>query len=312
MSKTDFAAREAFDNASRPTVAVAGPERQQPYLVDLASPQALHDARALREAARPGSVHGLHLPAVFADAGVHLKQQSAHHEGQIPRLELPPLNAAQLKELAARREHPPTVADWNSKHAALVQKAKHTDARLQFFGDSITEFIGNDNLGAFNKNFASLKPDNFGIAGDTTTGLLKRVNDGELGGHPKAVVLLIGTNDVALGKNPDDIAQDIAKVVKTVRLKEPDAKVLIMGLLPRCAPDDPHRGEMLQKIARVNSEIRQLDNGQAVRYIDIGRSFADAKGQARRDLLPDYLHPNNAGYQVWSNAIKPIIDKMTR
>lgn len=253
------------------------------HLVDLASPQSLKAARAINE-------------------------KSAHK--QTVQSETSSLTAARLQELARERPVPTTVDNWQAKHSALVAKASHTQAKLQFFGDSITEFIGNGNMDAFNRNFASLKPENFGIAGDTTTGLFKRVNDGELNGHPKAAVVLIGTNDVPTPKSAHDIAADIGRIVESIRKRDPETKVLVMGILPRCAPNDPEKPDAARKIAQVNAEISHLDNGKTVRFIDISDKFRDARGQARQDLLPDYLHPNHDGYQVWSDAIKPVIAKM--
>ena len=306
MSKADSPAPDAADKSIKNAIALVAVE---PHLVDLSSPQALLLTRSFRQAGTSDLPKELNMPALVADA----RSSGAGHSTEVvSRLELPALTASELKEEAKQLERPDFVADWDTKHAALVSKAKHTDSKLQFFGDSITEFIGNGNMDAFDKNFAKYKPENFGIAGDTTVGLLKRVNDGELGGNPKAVVLLIGTNDVARGGNPDDIAQNIAKIVKSVRLHDPGAKVLVIGLLPRCAPDDPARSEILRKVAIVNSEVSQLDNGNTIRFVDIGSKFINANSQARVDLLPDYLHPNHAGYQVWSDAIKPVLDSMVK
>ncbi|HEY9685156.1 MAG TPA: GDSL-type esterase/lipase family protein [Oculatellaceae cyanobacterium] len=96
-----------------------------------------------------------------------------------------------------------------------------------------------------------------------------------------------------------------------MRLSEPRTKILIMGLLP-CAPDDPAKIADMAKIKQVNSEISRLANGNTIRFLDIGDKFKDAKGNARQDLLPDYLHPNYAGYEVWSDEIKPVVESMTR
>jgi lysophospholipase L1-like esterase len=246
-------------------------------------------------------------------AEVHLPLVDLSHPDALHTMR--DVRLSQMHALAQVEPVPSTVVDWAVKHSALKDKASKTDSKLQFFGDSITEYMGNGdpvNLDAFQKNFPSLKAANFGIAGDTTVGLFKRVNDGELGGYPKALVMMIGTNDIPTSKSADEIAQNIANIVKTVRLSEPGTKILLMGLLPRCAPNDPMKTADMAKIKQVNSEISHLANGKTIRFLNIGDKFKDAKGNARQDLLPDYLHPNYAGYQVWSNAIKPVIESMTR
>jgi lysophospholipase L1-like esterase len=297
-------------------------------LLDLSSPRALKVVRGLldgqtSEAAGDSSALNPHFVLVADSsseqslvsqkpvAGATRGDVSAGGES-IPVLKLPNLDAAQLKKEALAVHGPATVTDWDAKHKNLVTKASTTDSQLQFFGDSITEYMGNGNMDAFNKNFASLKPANFGIAGDSTDGLFRRVNDGELGGHPKIVSVMIGTNDIPTPKSADQIAQSIAKIIETIRLKDPESKVLIMGLLPRCSPTDPDKEKFRAKIARVNAEISQLSNGNTIRYLDLGDKFKDANGNARQTLLGDYLHPSHAGYEVWSDAVKPVIDAMSK
>jgi lysophospholipase L1-like esterase len=303
-------------------------------LLDLASPQSLKVVRGFtggHAGESGGNPTGLNpnfllvadTSSKASEKALKLQRSDSHGLGQnvsaspyaIPVLKLPHLDAAQLKKLALEVHGPASVTDWDVKHKDLVLKASKTDAKLQFFGDSITEYMKNDskdNMDAFNRNFASLKPSNFGIAGDSTDGLFRRVNDGELGGHPKVISLMIGTNDIPTPKSADEIAQTIAKIVETIRLKEPESKVLIMGLLPRCSPTDSAREKFREKIARVNAEISQLSNGNTIRYLDISAKFEDSKGYARQDLLGDYLHPSHAGYEVWSDAVKPVIDSMSR
>jgi lysophospholipase L1-like esterase len=307
--------------------AKTSPNAADKDLLDLSSPQALKVVRGLQdgqtcEASKDPSGLNPHFFLVADTTSAHSDQgvKSPSHDGAahvaaaheaIPVLKLPNLDAAQLKKQALEVHGPTSVPDWDVKHKDLVTKASKTDSNLQFFGDSITEYMGYGNMDAFNRNFASLKPANFGIAGDSTDGLFRRVNDGELGGHPKVVSLMIGTNDIPSSKSADEIAQSIAKIVETIRLKDPESKVLIMGILPRCSPTDPDREKFREKIARVNAEISQLSNGNTIRYLDLGAKFEDSNGNARHDLLGDYLHPSHAGYEVWSDAVKPVIDSMS-
>jgi len=200
---------------------------------------------------------------------------------------------------------------WQQKHDNLVRKAKSTDAQMQFYGDSITENIGKGNLDSFEKNFGELKPQNFGIGGDISSELLWRVNHGELSGHPKLRVLMIGSNDLTADppRDAQEIAQAIGNVVKTMRAQNPDGKILLMGILPR-ETDEPLRDSRRAKVKEVNHIIAGLDNGDTLRYLDIGSNFITADDDARQDLLPDRLHPSHKGYEVWSDAIKPLVDKM--
>ena len=218
--------------------------------------------------------------------------------------------------LASEQHITPEMGEswWQQVHDDLVKQAQTTDAQLQFYGDSITNYIGNGNLDTFQKNFAALKPQNFGIPGDTTDDVLWRVNHGELSGHPKLRVLLIGTNDLTVdpGRSAQETAQNIADIVKTMRLQDPSGKILVMGILPRDADNDPLKGTRQAKREEINHLLAGLDNGKTVRFLDIGSRFVTKAGGVNQDLLPDNLHPSHAGYQVWSDAIKPVVDEMTK
>ncbi len=204
--------------------------------------------------------------------------------------------------------------EWREKHRKLVRKAISTPAQLQFFGDSITEYMDRGGLKAFQKNFGAYMPDNFGLAGDKAGELFWRMNHGELRGHPKVIVIMIGTNDFTRTpkRTAHEVAQEIANCVRTARAYEPKAKILLMALLPRDAAWALARGAREQKRKDVNAEIATLANGNQIRFIDIGDRFVDHNGLARVDLMPDYLHPNLQGYEVWAEAIKPTLDDMLK
>lgn len=202
--------------------------------------------------------------------------------------------------------------EWMKQHEALVARAQSASPDVQFFGDSITAWISNGSLDAFRKNFPSAE--NFGIAGDVTEELMWRMTHGELAGNPKIIVVLIGTNDMTVPhpKSAHDIAVNIANIVRLIQTYEPTSKVLLMGILPRGWPPHGNPHALNRKLRQINAEVARLDDGNKVRFIDISTSFVDENGMPRADLLPDLLHPNHAGYQAWSDAIKPVINQMQK
>ena len=139
-----------------------------------------------------------------------------------------------------------------------------------------------------------------------TEGMLWNIANGELDGiRPKAVVVLIGINNIL--QCPDDkpewIAAAIQKVVETVHAKIPNTKVLLMGILPG-------RWGHVQaqpRIDAVNRLLARLDDGKKTRFLDIGKSFLTPQGEVNKDLLPDRLHPNERGYEIWYAAMQPIL-----
>src|SRR5262249_22578062 len=149
---------------------------------------------------------------------------------------------------------------------------------------------------------------NFGIGGDQTQHIMWRITEGkELEGiQPKAVVLMIGTNNMG-GNNAAEIADGVAAIVKELNTQLPKAKVLLLGIFPRSAKaSDAIRG----KIKDCNQRIAKLDDGKSVHYLDIGEKFLEKDGSLSKNIMPDYLHLSKEGYQIWADAIKDDLSKM--
>jgi lysophospholipase L1-like esterase len=187
------------------------------------------------------------------------------------------------------------------RHEGFVAKAKEGNIDLLLHGDSITDWWQQDaNLPMFNKYFGNIRTANFAVAGDTTQGVLWGLRNGEgQGFQPKAVMLMIGTNNTGQLTGPE-IAEGVGAVVMELRRNFPSAKILLLAIFPRALPGDPVR----DKIAEVNQIISRLDDKKTVFYMDIGQQFLDDKGMFLPDSFrPDNLHPQAKGYDIWGAAI---------
>jgi lysophospholipase L1-like esterase len=199
---------------------------------------------------------------------------------------------------------PSLAAGFVAKHQANLEVAKQGDSNVLFMGDSITDFWRNTE-GAYagkpvlDKYFGQWKIANFGIAGDTTQGVLYRLKAGEgKGFSPKAVMLMIGTNNT--GRNSaGEIAEGIGAIVLELQNDFPNAKILLLGVFPRGGATDPVR----TTIAEINRTIAKLHDGNRVHYLDIGKAFLDADGNIPRDVMSDGLHPTTKGYEIWAKAV---------
>jgi lysophospholipase L1-like esterase len=221
----------------------------------------------------------------------------------------------------------PTPKDpiWTKRHEIFVSIAKKGDVDLLFLGDSITdgwggeghskEITNRDPIGIklFTKEFLPLKAANFGISGDRTQHLLWRLQNGELEGiKPKVVMLMIGTNN-SNGKDNtvEEIADGIKAVVEEIKKKSPGTKVLLLAIFPRGAdPMFPTVKAQREKLAEVNKMIAKLDDGgKTVKYLDIGEKFLQPDGTLSKEVMYDYLHLTEKGYQIWADAVKgPIME----
>jgi beta-glucosidase len=207
---------------------------------------------------------------------------------------------------------------FRAKHEANVEIAKKGDIDLLFMGDSITDFWRNEGAAGvanppragkavFEKYYGGIKTANFGIGGDFTQGVLYRLRNGEgQGFQPKAIMLMIGTNNAATC-SPAEIAEGVGADVLEMRKDFPAAKILLLGIFPRGNPGDPVRKAVLD----VNPIIAKLHDGQHVFYLDIGAKFLDADGVLQPDIMADKLHPNEKGYVIWAEAVKaPLAELM--
>jgi len=212
-----------------------------------------------------------------------------------------PLMLLQPARSNAAATYTQTNQRMGARHEGFVETAKKGGIDLLLHGDSITDWWLQDaNKPVFDKYFGQYRTANFAIAGDTTQGVLWGLKNGEGQGYqPKAVMLMIGTNNTGQFTGPE-IAEGVGAVVGELRRNFPSAKILLLAIFPRGVPGDQVR----DKIAEVNRIIARLDDQKNVFYMDIGRQFLDDKGVFLPDAFrPDNLHPAAKGYDIWGQAV---------
>jgi lysophospholipase L1-like esterase len=185
---------------------------------------------------------------------------------------------------------------------------------VYFMGNSITRRWGATDypqfLANWNANFHGWNAANFGWGGDRIEHMLWRIENGELDGvNPKVIVLLAGTNNV--GQRPGgeekiaDITRGIRALVDLSRRKAPNATIILTGILPR--NDDI---AVVPEIKRINENIARFADGRWVRYLDITDKLADKDGKLFDGMTADGLHLSVTGYQIWADALKPILTEL--
>lgn len=167
------------------------------------------------------------------------------------------------------------------------------------------------------QSFGKYQPANFGISGDQTQHVIWRIAHGELDGiNPRVVVLLIGTNNSGVHSAEQIIAAN-TKIVGLIREKLPDTKVLLLAVFPR-GPHLDADGNLdsgikrMEVITATNAGLAKLEDGQRVRFLDLGERFLNPDGTVSRLVMPDGLHLNLAGYQRWAEALQPRLDEMMK
>lgn len=209
----------------------------------------------------------------------------------------------------------PRDAGWKEFHTRIVDKVKEGGHKVAFLGDSITEGWGGAGKGAWEKTWAPMHAVNLGIGGDRTQHVLWRLNNGLLEAMGdskndiKLVVLMIGTNNSNGTDNTgEEIGDGIKKITSTLREKLPKAKVLVLGIFPRGDKPNAQR----EKNAKASETAGKAADGANVRYLDIGAKFLEKDGTLTKEIMPDYLHLSEKGYQIWSENVEPVVREMMK
>ncbi len=217
----------------------------------------------------------------------------------------------QTKEAPAKKKSaacipvPRTDPGWTQRQAQLNARVREAQGHVDliFIGDSITH--GWEGVPDIWKEFYGKRNAvNLGIGGDQTQHVLWRLDHGNIQGiSPKLAVIMIGTNN-ASSFPPEEIAAGVRAIVKKLRKTLPETKVLVLAIFPR-GPNsaDPLR----QVVAKTNAILRKIDNGNTVRYLDIGPKFLQKDGTLTKEIMPDLLHLSSKGYRIWAEAIEPIV-----
>lgn len=216
-------------------------------------------------------------------------------------------------DLEAQRQHWETVfrtapgagpvnGNWErwEKYRSQYAKAKAADqGAVVFLGDSITFHWD------LAKAFPALKTANRGISGDTTRGMLYRLQEDVLDLHPRLIVLLCGVNDLSEamaghGGSPEGLAGNVRLMLEKISTVQPGTPVIVCEIMPA-----GKRG-LQEANAAVEAVLAGFPDAHRLKWQ--GR-FHDPDGRQNLTLFKDGTHPNAAGYAVWQAALEPELER---
>lgn len=224
-------------------------------------------------------------------------------------------------DASAALEKPDPSGRFQKLHKSFLERGKAGPIGVLFLGDSITEGWGKAPH-IWEHYYGKMQPANFGIGGDQTQHVVWRIANGELDGiSPKVVVLMLGTNNTGV-HSATEIAEADTKIVSMIREKLPSTKVLLLAIFPRGARKNAEgvvaeatvadAAKRMEAINGANAILAKLDDGKNVRFLDINAVFVGQDGKIPFALMPDQLHPNAAGYQLWADAMRSTLDAMMK
>ncbi|MDO5553304.1 MAG: GDSL-type esterase/lipase family protein [Planctomycetia bacterium] len=221
----------------------------------------------------------------------------------------------------------PTVPRWANgdvKWKERLERLKQEisaggDLDLLLIGDSITHLwtwdvpndannISGENI--WNKYFKKYKSINFGFSGDRTETMLWRLGEVPLEQiNPKVISLLIGANNVTnLDTPPQDIVKGILAVLDRLQKTFPNAEVILMPIFPR----DENRDEIYRKrVSEVNNElIPAVADREHTHLLDLTDTFLESDGHLPKDIMFDFLHPTEKGFERWAEKLEPLVNQL--
>jgi beta-glucosidase len=223
---------------------------------------------------------------------------------------------------------PNPAAAAKPRHEAWLDAHRKRDARLRdgngdvlLIGDSITAgWSRHPEL--IKKCFGDLHVVNLGHPADKTENILWRLQDHFFEKvNPGVAVIMAGTNNSNHEEyTPEQIAGGVRAIVAEIRKKLPQTKILLLGIFPRGSQGQ--RIEIKQgrtaagmnpqwaKIDAVNRMLAAFVDGREVVYLNINREFLNEKGELPVEVMPDLLHPNERGYEIWGRTMQPVVREM--
>src|SRR5690606_16727885 len=197
----------------------------------------------------------------------------------------------------------PGMYPWEERHQELLQLNKEDVPKIGIIGNSIVHYWGGTPAGphangavSWEANFGNLRVRNFGFGWDRIENALWRVYHDELDGISlDQIVLMIGTNNEHLNTD-EEIVGGLEHLIQAVRQRQPKARILMVGLLPRMGKEI--------RISKLNGQIKDMASFVNVDYEDIGRVLLGKDQKIEAKLFSDGLHPNSKGYSVLGKELK--------
>jgi lysophospholipase L1-like esterase len=200
---------------------------------------------------------------------------------------------------------------WTPRHEKKLAEAKALgkSAQVVFIGDSITEGWEKSGAPVWERYYKPMNGLALGFGGDRTENVLWRLLHGEVDGiAPKVAVLMFGTNNTGhRHEDPKTTAIGIKRNIDELRRRLPDTKILLLAIFPRGAtPDD----ELRRINEQVNGIISGFADNQHVFFLNINKEFLTPDGTLSKDIMPDLLHPNEKGYEIWARSMAPELKRL--
>lgn len=203
---------------------------------------------------------------------------------------------------------------WQGRHEQKLQeiaaaRKNSLSHEIVFIGDSITQGWEKPGASVWASNYQQYHALNLGFSGDRTETTLWRLLHGEIDGiQPKVAVLMLGTNNTGhRQEDPRTTAAGIKRNLDELRRRLPNTRILLLAIFPR-----DEQADSAQR--RLNDQVNAIIAGYAdqrhIWFLDINQALLNPDGSLSRSIMPDLLHPNQQGYEIWAKAMAPTLQRL--
>ena len=203
---------------------------------------------------------------------------------------------------------------WANRFLSRIEQVRAAQGKtvdLVLVGDSIMHFWEWKHPASWKRFTDGRSVINCGYGGDRTQHVIWRIQHGELDGYAaRAVVVMIGTNNnSSQDTDPANVAKGVERIVALVRARQPKAKIILHPIFPRGVSADSARhskararndrtNELLKAFAQANPDIA---------WIDFNEKLVGPDGWVPREIMADEIHPTDRGYDLWMEALAPVL-----
>jgi lysophospholipase L1-like esterase len=149
---------------------------------------------------------------------------------------------------------------------------------------------------------------NQGISGETSAGLLKRLDLFDRT-QPETIFVMIGINDLIRGVSDEDILWNQRSIIRRLRSRHPQAQIIVQSILPHGAQEATWEGKDKlvaipnHRIREINAKLQAIATEEGVKYLNLHPLFTNEQGNLRSEFGTDGLHLSRQGYLVWRSAL---------
>ena len=218
--------------------------------------------------------------------------------------------------------------NWWERHNDILKIKDSLNPEIVLIGNSITHYWGGNypplkhadgslrkpnGANSWKATFKDHRVLNLGFGWDRTQNVLWRLDNGEIDSlNPKLVIIHIGSNNTSVTKNArmntaPEIVEGISAIYMRVRSKVPKAKIILMEIMPREEKPDNSRRILINE---ANQLLKKFASENTIELVDITENMLTSDGMLSKNIAPDFCHPNDAGYQIWGNALQPYINNI--